>query len=225
MVTTILRPTLLEIYRHTSVGQKRSGNKGLPKLDDFQPHCTLFSQRESQTQLRHPQQQQPWRHAIKVYNVNKLLSFYERVGLLRCIKAREMYYILGWNVSVQLILNPKSALPCWYNNVKREKQNGGKGIVMQSHQSSASGWNVRKKPLSLSPCKYAHSTIHLAHSAPPKDIISGIWEKKPIHNKHSQELLCLQLGPLDILTERSRKCARRSTCWAYCVHSPLLRQW
>lgn len=104
---------------------------------------------------------------------------------------------------------------------KREKQHGAEGIVMQSHEGSTSSWNVRKSLLLLSLCKYAHSTIHLAHSAAPKDIISGIWEEKKknlyIINIHRSFFVCGWGLWTFWQNAWGSVCAACSTCWAYCV--------
>lgn len=77
----------------------------------------------------------------------------------------------------------------------------------------------KKKPSPSLTCEYARSTIHLAHSARPEDIISGIQGEKSIHNKHPQELLCLQLGPMDIQTEYLKVGVNHNTLHILCIFS------
>lgn len=98
-----------------------------------------------------------------------------------------------------------------------EKQQGAKGIVTQSHEGRASSWNVRKSLLLLLVLQIC--TLHNPSRSLRSPEGYNLWYmgKEPIHNKHPQELLCLQLGSLDFLTKCLRKSVRRSTCQAYCV--------
>lgn len=101
-----------------------------------------------------------------------------------------------------------------------EKNNtAAKGLSCNLMKAVHLAETPEKKPPPSSACEYAHSTIHLAR---PKDIISGIWREKSIHNKHPQELLCLQLGPMDIQTEYLKAGVNHSTRCTYCVSSPWL---